>query len=152
MKSGGSHRRICNRLIPTVMVAGNRTDRGNGVTTMTAIVSREHARTTWLTGAAGVLLLGVAFVMMVVAAPAQVHHRPHGPAQSPATQVTTDLCRRLMPRSDSTRARACPTGPSALSTWAEAYPPAMIAETWSATSSGRTALSPLPRPASSAVS
>jgi hypothetical protein len=53
---------------------------------MTAIVTRERAGTTWLTGAAGVLLLAVAFMMMVVAAPKAGHHQPHVPLQS---QVTT---------------------------------------------------------------
>jgi hypothetical protein len=77
---------------------------------MTAIVSRERARTTWVTGAAGMLLLGAASVMMVVAAPAQVHHRPHGPAPSPATRITTDFCRQLTPSSGSTRVRTCLAG------------------------------------------
>ena len=54
---------------------------------MTAVVSREHAKATCLTGAAGVLMLVVAFAMMVVAAPG------HGPArpQGPAVQLTTDV-------------------------------------------------------------
>jgi hypothetical protein len=106
---------------------------------MTAIVSRERARATWLTGAAGVLLLGVAFLMMAVAAPTQAHHRPHGPAQSPAARITTDLCRQFLRRSDSTTVRACLAGPSAPSAWAEAYTPSMISESWSASRSGRIA-------------
>jgi hypothetical protein len=113
---------------------------------MAAIVSRERARTTWLTGAAGVFLLGVAFVMMVVAAPTHAHHRPHGPAQYPATRITTDLCRPFTPRSDSTTVRACLAGPSAVSAWAEAHTPSLITETWSASSSAR------PRLARSALS
>ncbi len=52
---------------------------------MTAVVSRERAKATCLTGAAGVLMLAVAFVMMVVAAPGQVHSQP------PAVQLTTDV-------------------------------------------------------------
>jgi hypothetical protein len=39
---------------------------------MVAIVSRERARATWLTGLAGLLLLSAALTMMAVAAPAQV--------------------------------------------------------------------------------
>jgi hypothetical protein len=41
------------------------------------VTSREHARATWLTGAAGLLILGAAFVMMVVAAPSVTHPLPH---------------------------------------------------------------------------
>jgi hypothetical protein len=36
---------------------------------MTAIVSSSRARSTWLTGAAGLLMLAAALVMMVCAAP-----------------------------------------------------------------------------------
>jgi hypothetical protein len=42
-----------------------------------AVISRELTRATWLTGVAGLLLLGVAFVMMIVAAPSQAHPLPH---------------------------------------------------------------------------
>lgn len=112
---------------------------------MTAIVSRERARNTWLTGAAGLLLLGVAFMMMIAAAPAHAHHRPHIPLQS---RVTTDLCRQLTSRIDSTTVRTCLTGPAAPSAWAEAYTPSITSESWSASSSARTAF----RPAKSAVS
>jgi hypothetical protein len=63
---------------------------------MTAVVSRERARATCLTGAAGVLMLAVAFVMMVVAAPGHVH----GPAKPSVAQLTTDVGHQLTPRSD----------------------------------------------------
>ena len=62
---------------------------------MTAVVSRERAKATCLTGAAGVLMLAIAFVMMVVAAPGQVHSQP------PAVQFTTDVGHQLTSRSDS---------------------------------------------------
>jgi hypothetical protein len=39
---------------------------------MVAIVSRERARATWLTGLAGLLLLSAALTMMAMAAPAHV--------------------------------------------------------------------------------
>ena len=53
---------------------------------MTAVVSRERARTTGLTAAAGVLMLAVAFVMMVVAAPG------HGPVRAqPANPAAVRL-------------------------------------------------------------
>jgi hypothetical protein len=49
------------------------------------VISRERMRATWLTGAAGLLMLGVAFVMMVVAAPSQAHPLPrHAAAQAQA--------------------------------------------------------------------
>jgi hypothetical protein len=46
---------------------------------MTAIVDRQRARATWLTGAAGMLMLAAAVAMMVYAAPRPLTIRP-GPA------------------------------------------------------------------------
>jgi hypothetical protein len=112
------------------------------------VVSRERARTTGLTAAAGVLMLAVAFVMMVVAAPSHGSVRPHL-AKPSAVRLTADVCHQLTPRSDSAMARACLVGPSADSAWADAYVPSMTSESWSASSSGRAALPPL---ASAAVS
>lgn len=89
---------------------------------MAAIVGRERARTTALTGATGLLLIMAAVVMMVMAAPARAHHRPQGPV------LTTDFCHQLTSRSDSTTVRACLAGPSAPSAWAEAYTPSMSSE------------------------
>jgi hypothetical protein len=77
---------------------------------MTAVVSREHARATCLTGAAGVLLIAVAIVMMVVAAPAHGHGRLTGFAKPAATQLTSDVCHRLTSTSHSATARACRAG------------------------------------------
>ena len=86
---------------------------------MTAVVSRERARTTGLTAAAGSLMLAVAFVMMIVAAPGHGAIRGAGPArgltQPAAAQVITDVCHRFTSRSDSATARACLAGPSAAS-------------------------------------
>jgi hypothetical protein len=45
---------------------------------MTAVVSRERATATWLTGVAGLVILAAAFVMMACAAPSLAHPRPHG--------------------------------------------------------------------------
>jgi hypothetical protein len=58
---------------------------------MTAIVSPERARSASLTGAVGLLILAIAIVMMVIAAPTQVHYRAHNPANPSAVQLTTDL-------------------------------------------------------------
>jgi hypothetical protein len=115
---------------------------------MTAVVRRERARATFLTGAAGVLMLAVALVMMVVAAPGPMHSRAHDPAKPPAIQLTTDVG-QLTSRSDSARVRACRAGPAADSACADAYVPSMITESWSASSSARAAQPPL---VSSAVS
>jgi hypothetical protein len=60
---------------------------------MVAIVSRERARATWLTGLAGLLLLSAALTMMAVAAPA--HVRP------PAAQK---IAQKIVLESDSTSA------------------------------------------------
>ena len=113
------------------------------------MISRERARTTGLTAAAGVLMLAVAFVMMIVAAPGHGPVRIHGPAKRSTAQLTADVCHQVTPRSDSARARACLAGPSADSAWADAYAPSMTSESWSASSSGRAARPPL---ASAAVS
>ncbi len=101
---------------------------------MTAVVSRERARTTYLTGAAGVLMLAVAVVMMVLAAPAHGPAGAHGPARPSAVRLTTDICHQLTSRSDSATVRACRAGPSAESARADAYMPSMIGESWSASS------------------
>ena len=73
---------------------------------MTAVVSRERARTTGLTAAAGVLMLAVAFVMMIVAAPGHGPVRAHL-ARSSAVRLTTDVCHQLTSKSDSPAVRAC---------------------------------------------
>src|SRR5579864_3888217 len=98
MTFGGGHRRIFCRPIPTVEVRETGADRGNGVTEMTAVVSRERARTTFLTGAAGVLMLAVAVVMMVLAAPVHGQARAHGLAAPSAVRLTTDVCHQLTSR------------------------------------------------------
>jgi hypothetical protein len=58
---------------------------------MTPVVSGERATATWLTGAAGLLVLAAAVVMMVVAAPAPAHPRPHLAAVLTTTQVVTEV-------------------------------------------------------------
>ncbi len=44
---------------------------------MTAVVSRERAKATWLTGVAGLLILAASFVMMACAAPSLASPRAH---------------------------------------------------------------------------
>jgi hypothetical protein len=80
---------------------------------MSAVVSRERAKATCLTGAAWVLMLAVAFVMMVVAAPGHGHGRPQDLPRPPAVQLTTDLGHQLTSRSASARLRAHRVGPAA---------------------------------------
>ena len=114
---------------------------------MTAVVSREQVRATCLTGAAGVLMLAVAVVMMIVAAPAHGQARALGLAQPSAVQFTTDVCHQLTSRSDWAAVRACRAGPPAVSAWADAYVPSMISESWSASRSARGGRPPLARSA-----
>src|SRR5262249_2491602 len=114
--------------------AGDR--QGNGVTGMTAVVSREQAARTCLTAAAGLLMLAVALVMMVAAAPAHGGARAHGLA-----------CHQPASRSASATARACRAGRPAVSAWADAYVPSMTRDSWSASSSGRVVRPPLARAA-----
>ena len=73
---------------------------------MTAVVSRERARTTGLTAAAGALMLAVAFVMMLVAAPGHGTARAHLAGFS-AVRLTTDVCHQLTSKGDSSAVRAC---------------------------------------------
>lgn len=75
---------------------------------MTAVVSRERARTTYLTAAAGMLLLAVAVVMMVVAAPIHIQARTPGPAKPSAVELTTDACHQLTSRTDPSAVAGCP--------------------------------------------
>ena len=65
--------------------------------------SRKRTRATWLTGVAGLLLLAVASVMMVVAAPAQARPLPHhaqAQKQAQAYALSSQLARG--PRSTTT--------------------------------------------------
>jgi hypothetical protein len=78
---------------------------------MTAFVSPERTTAAALTGAVGVLILAVAVVMMVIAAPTRVHYGAENPATSSAVQLTTDLCHQLTSRSGSTTVYACLAGP-----------------------------------------
>jgi divalent metal cation (Fe/Co/Zn/Cd) transporter len=55
---------------------------------MTAVVSRERAKATWLVGVVGLVILAVAFVMMAYAAPSLAHPRPHK-APAPSASVST---------------------------------------------------------------
>jgi hypothetical protein len=95
------------------------------------------------------LMIAIAVVMMIAAAPG------HGPGQASAVtkpaaaQVVSDVCHLLTSRSDSATVRACLAGPSAVSAWADAYVPSMTSESWSASSLARTAR---PSSASAAVS
>ena len=74
---------------------------------MTAVVSRERARTTGLTAAAGALMLAVAAVMMIVAAPGHGHVRAHLARSSSAVRLATDVCHQLTSKGDSPAVRAC---------------------------------------------
>ena len=72
------------------------------------MISRERTRTTGLTAATGALLLAVAFVMMVMAAPGHGPVRAHL-ARPSAVRLETDVCHQLTSRGDSPAVRACRT-------------------------------------------
>ena len=78
---------------------------------MTALVSPERAMSASLTGAAGLLVLAIAVVMMVIAAPTQARQGTHNPAKPSAVQLTTDPCHQLTSRSDPATVYACLAGP-----------------------------------------
>jgi hypothetical protein len=58
---------------------------------MTAMVSTERAKATWLTGVAGLVILAAAFAMMACAAPSLAHPRPQGAMTQPASVYTSLL-------------------------------------------------------------
>jgi glycerol uptake facilitator-like aquaporin len=84
---------------------------------MTALVSPERTTAASLTGAVGLLILAIAVVMMVIAAPT---HGAHNPAKPSAAQLTTDLCHQLTSRSNSTTVYVCLAGP-----WAKEHASAL---------------------------
>ncbi len=71
---------------------------------MTAVVSRERAKATWLTAMAGLVILAVAFVMMACAAPSLAHPRPHQAAVQSASVLTSALITASRPGSRAGRA------------------------------------------------
>jgi hypothetical protein len=83
---------------------------------MTAVVSRSRWKSTWLAGAAGLLLLSAAFVMMVCAAP-KARAPLHGGTTQAVTQSVTTWCGQSTRNTDRARARACRLRPSTLSAW-----------------------------------
>ena len=58
---------------------------------MAAVVCRERATATWLSGVVGLVILAVAFVMMACAAPSLAHPRPHGATDRPASVSASSL-------------------------------------------------------------
>jgi len=92
---------------------------------MTAIVSTERARVTYLTAAAGLLMLAVAVAMMCMAAPRLDQQLGASRAAGPvATRLTADLSHQTAFRSDSATTRACLAGPQGFRACAQAYTPA----------------------------
>jgi hypothetical protein len=75
---------------------------------MTAVVSPERAKVTWLTGVAGLLILAAAFVMMACAAPSLASPRPHA-AVSQAARVSTSALSTSRPLSRTVRVRGYPS-------------------------------------------
>jgi hypothetical protein len=56
---------------------------------MTAVVSKERAKATWLTGAAGLFIIAAAIVMMACAAPSLAYPRPHAAVTQAARASTS---------------------------------------------------------------
>jgi hypothetical protein len=79
---------------------------------MTAVISRERAARTGLTAAAGVLMLAVAFVMMVVAAPGHGHVQVR-PAKPSVVRLTTDVSHAAAFTGRTTFAGRAAPGPNA---------------------------------------
>jgi hypothetical protein len=92
---------------------------------MTAVVSKSRSTSTWLTGAAGLLILAAAFVMMVWAAPT-ARAPVHGGATRPATESVFSFCGHPVSGGEPAKARACRLVPVALSAWTKPYAPTMI--------------------------
>jgi hypothetical protein len=66
---------------------------------MTAVVSRERATATWLTGVVGLVILAAAFVMMACAAPSLASPRPHGAMTRPVINTANVSTSSLITRS-----------------------------------------------------
>jgi hypothetical protein len=79
-----------------------------------AAISRDRTRATWLTGVAGLLLLGVAVVMMVVAAPSQAAPLPHH-AAAQAQAYTLSMITESWSASGPERAARSPLARSVVS-------------------------------------
>jgi hypothetical protein len=90
---------------------------------MTAFVSPERTTAASLTGAVGLLILAIAVVMMVIAAP-MIRNGAHNPANNPAkpaaVRLMMDPCHQLTSSSDQTTVHACLPGP-----WAKQYASAL---------------------------
>jgi len=71
---------------------------------MVAVVSRERARATWLTGLVGLVILALALVMMACAARPLAHPRPDGATAQPASVSTSLLITWAGPASGAGRA------------------------------------------------
>jgi len=110
---------------------------------MTAVVNRSRARSAWLTGSAGLLILAVAFVMMVCGAP-----NVHTPLHGVETQSVTAQCGQLASSGNPARVRACQAGPSTLSAWTRPYAGAMINESWPAIRPAGSSHRPVVKPSS----
>jgi hypothetical protein len=95
---------------------------------MTAVVSRSRWKSTWLTGAAGLLLVSAAFVMMICAAP-RARAPLRGDTVPAATQSVTTWCGQPTWSGDQAKVRVCRLGPSALSAWTGPRGSAVIAPT-----------------------
>ena len=63
---------------------------------MTAVVGQQNAKSAYLTGTAGVLVIAIAFVMMVLAAPSHAHPRPQG-AATPSAQTLSEITQAVHP-------------------------------------------------------
>jgi len=103
---------------------------------MTAIVSGSRSKSTWLTGAAGLLVLAAAFVMMACAAPT-AHEPLHGHATRSATESVTTFCGHSASGGNPARVRPCVIGPSELSAWTKPYARSSIVESRSARLAGQ---------------
>jgi hypothetical protein len=90
---------------------------------MTAVVTRSRSTSTLLTGAAGLLILAAAFVMMVCAAP-----RVRTPLLAGTAQAVTTHCDQLASSGKPVRAGSCRIDPSTLSAWTKPYARSTIME------------------------
>lgn len=94
---------------------------------MTAVISRSRAKSTWLTGAAGLLILAAAFTMMVCAAPGT-----RTPLHATTTQSVTTRCGQQPSGQDPARVQTCQVDPSTLSAWTKPYGHSTVTVRWPA--------------------
>lgn len=110
---------------------------------MSVVVSRSRAKSTLLTGAAGLLILAAAVTMMVFAAPGT-----RTPLHATTALSVTTRCVQLPSGQYPAQGRACQVDPSTLSAWTKPYGRSKATGRWPAIRPARTSHHATSKPSS----